>query len=186
MPTNELTLRTREDLITAMAQGLDPEFLFFWGHRIPKDGSVTKSCLSQWFPASFECDGKRYATAEHYMMAAKARLFEDWEVEKQILATDDPSAAKKLGRRVRNYQDQVWKDHRFEAVVEGNIAKFSQNGAFGAFLKNTAHRVLVEASPVDRIWGIGLSADHEDAPHPDRWQGPNLLGFALMEARQAL
>lgn len=186
MTANELTLRTREDLMTAMTQGFEPEFLFFWGHRKPKDGSVTKSCLSQWFPAPFTLDGKNYATEEHYMMASKARLFEDWEIEKEILSSDDPSAAKKLGRRVHNYDDKVWKERRFEAVVEGNIAKFSQNESFGAFLKNTGQRILVEASPVDRIWGIGLSADHEHAPHPDRWRGPNLLGFALMEARQAI
>lgn len=159
------------------------DFLFFWGHRIPKGGSLNKSCLSQWYPASFVLDGVSYLTAEHFMMAEKARLFDATEIEKQILEESDPSKVKSLGRRIKNYDDEIWKAHRFEAVTKGNVAKFSQNPRLRNFLERTENQILVEASPVDFIWGIGLASGHPDASKPARWLGLNLLGFALMEAR---
>lgn len=100
-----------------------------------------------------------------------------------MLEAPNPGAAKALGRQVRNFDEGVWLQQRFAIVVRGNRAKFSQHAALGKFLAQTAARVLVEASPVDRIWGIGLAQHDERATDPNAWQGLNLLGFALMQVR---
>ena len=96
------------------------------------------------------------------------------------------NAAKKLGRQVRNFDHARWEAARFDIVVRGNTAKFVQNEPLQSFLFGTGRRVLVEASPVDRIWGIGLAADDPRAMHPEQWRGLNLLGFALMAVRDVL
>lgn len=175
--------RDVEALKRALA-GVDrAKYVFFWGHRPPRDGSVSPSCFSQWFAAPFVVDGDRYATAEHFMMAAKARLFSDTAAESRIMAAASPGAAKAIGREVQGFAEEVWVEHRFDVAVEGNLAKFSQNARLGEFLRGTAQRVLVEASPVDRIWGVGLEADDPRVSEPRQWPGLNLLGFALMEVR---
>ena len=168
------------------ADGEQFRYLFFWGHQPAKDGKITASCMSQWYGSPFEIDGIAYPTAEHWMMASKARLFADEEVLTEILATADPSKAKALGRTVKNFDDDVWKANCRQLVTEGNMAKFSQNEDLPAFLLSTGHQVLVEASPYDRIWGIGLKATDAKAQHPDTWQGQNLLGFGLMDVREGL
>lgn len=179
-------IRSREDLLRAVRGGLRPTYLFFWGHQPLAGGEVGKSCLSQWWPAPFSVGGVNYPTAEHYMMAEKARLFGDEDTRARILQDASPKAAKQLGRQVGNFDERVWEGARFQLAVEGNLAKFSQNRGLGDFLLQTRDRVLVEASPVDRIWGIGLAAADEQAANPEQWRGSNLLGFALMEVRQRL
>ena len=104
----------------------------------------------------------------------------------QILKASDPQTAKELGRAVKNFDDRIWKANRRRLVTEGNIAKFEQNEKLKSFLLSTCGIVLVEASPVDSIWGIGLIADDERAKDPMMWQGENLLGFALMDVREKL
>ena len=131
-------------------------------------------------------DGVSYPSAEHYMMAAKARLSGDGEAAERILAAPHPGAAKALGRQVHGFDEQCWAEHRFDAVVAGNTAKFGQHPELRDFLAGTGSRVLAEASPLDRVWGIGLAADDERATSPERWPGLNLLGFALMEVRHQL
>ena len=162
------------------------KYLFFWGHRPEPDGRIGKGCLSQWWPAPFTVDGHTYRTAEHWMMWSKAMLFGDSEAAEQILDAVHPHAAKELGRTVRGFDEAVWVERRYGIVVAGSVAKFSQNPELGWFLLGTGDRVLVEASPVDRIWGIGLSASDPAAADPSRWRGLNLLGEALMEARAIL
>jgi len=162
------------------------KFLFFWGHQPNKDGSISKTCFSQWWLSSFDVDGITYKTAEHWMMAKKALLFNDKEIFEKIIQTKSPAEAKKLGREVKNYVDTVWLANRFEIVKEGNLHKFGQNKDLKEFLLNTNERILVEASPVDPIWGIGMAADHKEVNNPKKWQGLNLLGFALMEVRDEL
>lgn len=162
------------------------KFLFFWGHRPSMDGSITKSCFSQWWESSFEIDGKEYKTAEHYMMAEKARLFTNPEIREQIIACESPAEAKKLGRKVQGFDQKQWEEERFEIVKRGNLEKFRQNESLAHFLQSTHRRILVEASPVDPIWGIGMAQDHKDVMHSKEWRGLNLLGFALMEVREAL
>ncbi|MFC4507511.1 MULTISPECIES: NADAR family protein [Streptomyces] len=175
-----------DTLVRAVRAGVSVRYLHFWGHRPLPDGRVGASCLSQWWPSPFVVGGVTYATAEHWMMAEKARLFGDPEAEKRALAAGHPSQAKKAGRLVRGFDDDTWQRERFRIVVEGSIHKFRSDPELSAFLLNTGERVLVEASPMDRIWGIGLTANDEAAQDPERWRGANLLGFALMEARRHL
>lgn len=177
--------RDVESLIERVRRGPRVKYVFFWGHREPRSG-VDSACLSQWYPSPFSVDGVTYATAEHWMMAGKARLFGDVEAERRAVAAPHPKAAKTIGRQVRGFDEQRWVDARFELIVRGNVAKFGAHDDMRAFLLGTGDRVLVEASPLDRLWGVGLAADDERAGDPQRWRGLNLLGFALMEARSRL
>ncbi|QKW52690.1 NADAR family protein [Streptomyces buecherae] len=174
------------ELVERAAQGERFKFVYFWGHQPRRAGSVGAECFSQWFPSPFVVDRVAYATAEHWMMAGKARLFGDAEAERQVIAASHPGQAKEIGRSVRGFDDAVWRERRFELVVRGSVEKFGQHPEMRDYLLSTGLRVLVEASPVDRIWGIGLSADDERAAVPRQWEGQNLLGFALMEARRRL
>ncbi len=177
---------TRHDALLARERaGERIDFLFFWGHRPLPDG-IGKSCLSQWWQSGFDVAGEHFRTAEHYMMVGKARLFGDEAVAAAILATPDPDRAKGLGRQVTGFDDARWRAHREEVVVRGNEAKFRGHPALAAYLRSTGDRVLVEASPVDPVWGIGLAADSPDARRPSAWPGANLLGYALMEVRDRL
>jgi len=161
------------------------DFVFFWGHEDRGKG-LTKVCLSQWYQCPFVVEGQYYNCAEQYMMAEKARIFGDEEIRQQILAEYSQMAMKKLGRKVRNYDDEIWKEKRFDVVVKGNIAKFSQNEKLLDFLLSTGNNILVEASPKDTVWGIGLDESSPEAIQPRKWKGENLLGFALMEVRDIL
>jgi ribA/ribD-fused uncharacterized protein len=127
----------REALIGAMQNGLVPEFLFFWGHQKSKDGSITQSCLSQWWRSGFAVDGVYYATAEHYMMAEKARLFGDETIISSILNAETPKEAKALGRKISGFDEAQWLAQRVAIVTRGNHAKFSQNAALQKFLLDT-------------------------------------------------
>ncbi|MFH8365297.1 NADAR family protein [Streptomyces sp. NPDC018031] len=178
--------RSVTELVTRVAGGERFRYVWFWGHRPRPDGAVGHGCFSQWWPAPFTADGVRYATAEHWMMAGKARLFGDADAERRAVSAGHPKQAKDAGRSVRGFDEEVWAAHRFELVVCGSVLKFGQHPRLREYLLGTGSRVLVEASPLDRIWGIGLAADDERAPDPARWRGLNLLGFALMEARQRL
>ncbi|MBN0047850.1 NADAR family protein [Streptomyces actuosus] len=180
------TIDSLESLTRHVRAGSAVKYLFFWGHRPRPDGRVGPSCLSQWWPSPFTVAGVTYRTAEHWMMAEKARLFADPEAERQVLDARHPAEAKKAGRLVRGFDEGTWERERFRIVVEGSVHKFGARPELRAFLVSTGDRVLVEASPVDRVWGIGLAAADEAAADPERWRGPNLLGFALMEARRRL
>lgn len=162
------------------------KFLFFYGHQPSGNAVVGPECLSQWWTAPFAVDGTNYPTAEHWMMAEKARLFHDTAAEAAVLAARTPGEAKKVGREVGGFDEDVWNRERLDIVVHGNHAKFSQHPTLRDYLLATRQRVLVEASPRDRIWGIGLSKDDDRATDPNQWRGLNLLGFALMRVRYQL
>ena len=175
-----------DQLRAADTAGDDLAVLPFWGHKPQPNGSVGAGCLSQWWPAEFTVDGISYATAEHWMMAGKARTFDDAEGLAAVLAASSPGAAKAAGRQVRGFDERRWREVCYDIVVAGNLAKFGQHADLRTFLLRTGRKILVEASPYDRIWGIGVGPTHEDALHPARWHGQNLLGFALMEVRERL
>lgn len=174
------------ELAERAARGERFKYLYFWGHRPRRDGAIGKGCLSQWWPSPFEVEGVEYATAEHWMMARKARLFGDEEAEQHAVAARHPRQAKAAGRSVQGFDQSVWERERFGIVVEGSLRKFGQPGELREYLLGTNSRVLVEASPLDRVWGVGLAADDARVRDPSQWRGENLLGFALMEARTRL
>jgi len=162
------------------------KYVFFWGHTNKYNEEAGKFCFSQWFESPFIVNDIVFKTSEHWMMAQKALLFEDRNVFDKIINCNKPGEAKELGRQVLNYDDQVWNERKFDIVKLGNIHKFNQNPLFAAYLLKTENRILVEASPLDRIWGIGLSQDSSDIENIYAWPGQNLLGFVLMEVRDFL
>ncbi len=177
---------SREWLVDQIDQGKIFDYLLFYGHKAAADGTVTAACCSQWFPAEFVIDGIKYPTAEHYMMAEKARLFGDQDMLKNILECKTPKDAKEFGRKVLNFDTAIWEKHCIEIVVTANLAKFSANHGFADWLITTAPKVMVEASMWDKIWGIGMVSSAPSARDPKHWRGRNLLGFALMEVRDKL
>ncbi|MBC1548312.1 NADAR family protein, partial [Listeria sp. FSL L7-1435] len=162
------------------------KYIFFWGHQPAEDGKISKSCFSQWWICSFKVDGVEYNCAEQFMMAEKAKLFNDMEMREKILAAKHPKQAKDFGRLISGFQEDIWLKNRFNIVMRANQAKFSQNEELKKFLMQTKIRILVEASPVDKIWGIGMAADNKNVENPLYWKGLNLLGFALMAVRDEL
>lgn len=153
----------------------EDRFVFFWS-----------GFLSQWHRCVFEIDGVTYNCAEQFMMHSKALLFGDTEMAERILKADTPRAQKMMGQRVRGFDTAVWEREREGIVFRGNYAKFSQSAGLRKKLLRTGDKILVEASPQDIIWGIGLAADDPDALDPAKWRGQNLLGKALMAVRDRL
>ena len=180
-----MRIGSREQLQEYIAQGKKVKYVFFWGHTV-SGSAVTKACFSQWYSSPFEVEGLEFPTAEHYMMYRKATLFNDTSAVNQLLESVDPGKAKAIGRTVEGFDQAVWEQHRMEIAVSGNVAKFSSDSSLREFLIGTGQRVLVEASPVDKIWGIGLEEKNPSSSNPYKWKGENLLGFALMEARELL
>jgi ribA/ribD-fused uncharacterized protein len=175
-----------DELVRAVSAGEMFEYVFFWGHTPKVPGTIDSACLSQWWPCSFAVDGVTYTSAEQFMMAEKARLMNDATTRAKILETNDPGEVKALGRIVQNYDGALWDRERFDVVVRGSTAKFASHAGLKEFLVGTGDAILVEASPKDAIWGIGLAAHEPAARDPRAWKGANLLGFALMRARSSL
>lgn len=170
-------------LIDNFEQGENFETLFFWGHSKKLNDAAGKYCLSQWAESAFIVNNITYKTSEHWMMAQKALLFEDNISFMKILESENAWEAKKIGRYILGFDEIEWVKRRFEIVKIGNIHKFNQNSIFLDYLLQTGNRILVEASPIDQIWGIGLSQDDPEIENIYAWCGQNLLGFALMEVR---
>lgn len=171
-----------EKLVADYLSGSQTKFTFFWVHT-SSDDRLGKECLSQWFPAPFEASGDVYLTAEHWMMAEKARLFDDEASRQRILEAPTPADAKRLGREVLGFDNAKWVSARVGVVTQGSLLKFTQHAPLRDYLLSTGDSVLVEASPHDRVWGIGLSSDDDRASDPTQWPGLNLLGFILMDVR---
>jgi ribA/ribD-fused uncharacterized protein len=152
-------------------------FTFFFTEASP---------FSQWHRCQFVVDGNTFNCAEQFMMHGKAVLFDDAEMAVQILEADHPRTHKALGRKVKNFDNVVWERERKRIVKDGNRAKFTQNEDLLATLLATKGTTLVEASPFDKIWGIGLGASDERAKDPKQWKGKNLLGYILTELRDEL
>ena len=139
---------------------------------------------SQWHPSPLEIDGISYNCCEQYMMAEKARVFGDEETESLILEVDNPRLQKAIGRRVANFDVRTWESVCRGVVYQGNLAKFEQNLDLRDELMDTADRIIVEASPVDQIWGVGLAPEDPRVFDPDEWRGMNWLGIAVMQVRE--
>ena len=151
---------------------------------------------SNWYRAEFNAevliDGKKetkhFYNSEQYFMYMKAIIFGDYEIAEKILATKDPKKAKELGRIVRNYDDKVWNDMRYKVMVDANKAKYSQNEDLKKLITSDEFKGkgYCEASPVDRVWGLGLGENDPLADDEKNWKGQNLLGKALDEVRDWL
>ncbi|HEY0255035.1 MAG TPA: NADAR family protein, partial [Kofleriaceae bacterium] len=144
------------------------------------------SPFSQWYPCAFTVEGVRFNCAEQYMMYGKAKLFGDEEMLNRILAATHPKQHKALGRKVKGFDDKRWTANRETIVAAGSRAKFTQNEELKRVLLATKNTELVEASPYDKIWGIGLSAEDPKAQDPRKWRGQNLLGKILTQLRDEL
>lgn len=159
------------------------KLIFFWG-REPLERK--NRCLSQWWPSRFVVDDVVYEYAEQFMMAQKALLFGDLKTFDRILRAETPDEFKSLGRKAKGFDAEEWEASKVAIVFRGNLEKFRQNEKMGRFLISTGQAILVESSPTDFIWGIGLSSRDERAKDPTQWRGSNLLGFTLMAVREAL
>jgi ribA/ribD-fused uncharacterized protein len=148
------------------------DFIFFYG-----------SCFSQWYIADIVVDRVLYNCNEQYMMAEKARLFNDAESEDAIMDTSDPKEQKALGKLVKDFDKVKWEKVCREVVFLGNYAKFTQDDICHEALIESGTRIIVEASPYDRIWGVGLGQDDPLVLDPDNWKGTNWLGEAIMQVR---
>lgn len=153
------------------------KFTFFYNNRTP---------LSNWYPSTFEWGGIFFTRGEQYMMYRKAMLFGDAEVGKMILQTDVPFEQKALGRKVRNFNQQVWDQVKFDIMVVGLYEKFKQNPGIIKSLLETTGTELVEANPNDKIWGVGLSVSDPRILNKEEWLGENLLGKVLDKVREML
>jgi ribA/ribD-fused uncharacterized protein len=153
------------------------KFTFFWSNKSP---------FSNWYRIDFEIENIRFNCSEQYMMYKKAMLFNDDEVAKKITAATNPGKQKALGRQVKNFNQELWEKNCKQIVYEANYAKFTQNEHLLKALLKTKGTTLVEASPVDFIWGIGLAEDDPRALDRKQWRGTNWLGEILTELRENL
>jgi len=150
--------------------------VFFWG-----------SYLSNFYEAPFKDEnGQHYFTSEQYFMAKKALIFNDTNIYNKVLQTREPLTCKRLGKQVKNFTPTIWDQHKYQIMVQACTLKFSQNPDILNDLLNTQSKVLVEASPFDTIWGIGLKWDDDRVLNQQNWLGQNLLGKALMDVRNNL
>ncbi len=156
---------------------MQEKFTFFWSNSSP---------FSNWHRIEFEIEGKRFNSSEQYMMYMKAILFEDTEAAEKILQATNPGKQKALGRQVQNFIPEIWEKHCKTIVYDANHAKFTQNENILKSLLKTKGTTLVEASPVDFIWGIGLAEDDPRAKDRKQWRGKNWLGEVLTELRENL
>jgi ribA/ribD-fused uncharacterized protein len=152
-------------------------YTFFWKKESP---------FSQQHLCNFKVSGVRFNCAEQFMMYQKAALFGDESTMEKILHELVPKEQKSLGRKVGGYIEDIWVSQREEIVYAGNHAKFTQNQNLYKFLMQTSGTTLVEASPTDTIWGIGMSAEDPLALDERNWNGQNLLGKILTKLREDL
>jgi len=153
------------------------KYTFFWQNRSP---------FSNWYPSKFTWGGTEFTRGEQYMMYRKARMFGDNEIAYKIMETDDPKTQKDLGRLVKNYDDKVWSEYRFDIMVDGLFEKFNQIPKLKQALLDTGDTILAEASPYDLVWGIGWLATDPQAQDQEKWRGQNLLGKVLMKVRDII
>ena len=154
--------------------------VYFW-----KQDEKPYGVLCQWFPSRFtDKEGTVWENMEQYIMAMKAKEFKDNASYDRIRRENNPKTCKAIGREVAHFNDKVWKKKAPMLAYIGNCMKFEQNPALKRVLLSTGDRPLYEASPYDKIWGIGLDAEQAANWDPKHeFPGTNLLGKALMKVR---
>lgn len=141
--------------------------------------------FSNWYLRYMIIHAKRYNSVEQYMMYQKAMLFGDEEIADEIMQTYNMREIKALGRKVRNFDNKKWDEVKYDIVLTAVKAKFTQYDDLKEILLETGDAEIVEASPYDRIWGIGTNRPHE-IMNKQKWKGQNLLGKVLMQVREEL
>lgn len=169
-----------EELLTLeIPRPEDASQCFFWYSK--------NSPFSQWYASPFYVNEQRYPTAERYMMAQKARLFGDPHSHRLLLsAGTSAKQSKAIGRKIANFDEATWCDHRERIVLIGNYYKFMQNEDLAKQLLDTEGIYLAEAAPNERVWGVGVSTTQAKRVPVAKWSGLNLLGTTLMRVRYAL
>lgn len=142
--------------------------------------------FSNWYPVSFTLNNMQFNCSEQYMMYMKAKTFNDQVSADKIMEAINPGVQKKLGKTVANFNNDEWDKVKEQIVYDACLAKYEQNKEIHDLLLDTKDLILVEASPYDKIWGIGLAEDDARATDESQWQGQNLLGIALMKVRSTL
>lgn len=151
------------------------DFIFFWG-----------GTFSQWCPSPIVIDGVTYNCTEQYMMAKKALMFNDFSAYREIMLEKKPAIQKAIGKTVKGFDKVIWETYCRKIVYDANYAKFTQNKGMGDELMGTGNKEIVEASPEDKIWGIGLHERDPLAWDKSTWQGTNWLGEAIMQVRRTI
>jgi ribA/ribD-fused uncharacterized protein len=151
------------------------KYVFFWGSE-----------FSNWFECKFTYKNLTFFNSEQAFMWEKAIYFGDTETAALILKTPSPNQNKKLGRKIKNFKTDVWLKEGYAIMIAINTAKFSQNSKLKTILLSTENKILVEASPHDTIWGIGLYHEDDKVLDEKNWKGQNLLGKALMCVRDEI
>lgn len=154
-------------------------YVYFWSVNDKDYG-----CFSQWYKTDFEEDGVWFNCSEQYMMAKKALLFGDIAIYEKIMEADSPKKMKSLGRKVKNFDPKRWEKHRYEIVLCANMLKFGYDMELLEKLQGTGDAIIAEASPYDKIWGVGMKK-RKGLEEKD-WKGENLLGQVLMEVRDCI
>lgn len=147
--------------------------------------------LSQWYSSPFEAEildaGKhKFSCCEQYMMAGKALTFGDEDVFNTIMLETNPKVHKELGRKVCDYDDEIWRFVAREIVYEGNVAKFTSTDSFTQYLLGTDDLYLVEGAVYDAVWGVKLAWNDPKIEDSANWQGTNWLGETLMRVREEI
>lgn len=166
------------------------DFVFFWqvsdAVLAGKSKVVDKSCFSQWYPSEFKIYNITFYSTEQFMMYCKARCFNDNGNALAALETQDPQEVKKIGREITPFDPNAWEKVAPYFVQLGNAEKFRQNSLLKKYLLGTGNKILAEASPFDKVWGIGLKEDDPKAMDQSQWAGKNKLGVVLMKVREQL
>lgn len=156
---------------------MESGFIFYFG---------PESEYSHWFACSFTIDGQRFCCVEQYLMYHKAMLFHDSEIGKRILRSADPRRHRYLGRQVAGFNKELWHQHCKRFAFDANDAKFAQNPVLAENLLQTIGKCFAEASPYDRLWGIGLSLKNPGIYHRAQWRGRNWAGEVLEAVRDRM
>jgi len=151
------------------------KYFFFWKHR-----------LSQWHIVNFTAGSYTYNCCEQYMMHLKAVLMRDPETAAEIMNEKNPYNHQTLGRKIKNFNQEVWDMNKYSVVLTGNRARFTQSAECRELLLATGDKILVEASPYDKVWGIAMGVNDPDILDETKWRGQNLLGKVLTQVREEL
>jgi len=160
-----------------IAERITDTHIYFWN-----------GIFSQWYTTKdqFNDSDRVYQNAEQYMMYHKAILFQDYKIANDIMLTSIPGDIKALGKKIKNFNLNIWNQHKENIVTQGNVLKFSQNETLKNIMFEYKKHILVEASPYDKIWGIGLAPNDDRVLNEKNWDGENLLGKCIMEARKKI